>query len=77
MVFAKKSSSVLEVLSLITDQSALDRISLLLLNHLVVSGGVPENSTLNWTFEPGKTFIDSGFSRMHGDSERQRQSNSG
>lgn len=62
------------MLSLITEQSALDKISLLFLNHLMVSGGVPETSMLNWTFEPGKTFMDSGFSRMHGGSGREKQS---
>ncbi len=72
-LLAKKSSSELEVLSLITERSALDKISFLFLNHLVVSGGVPENSTLNWTFEPGKTFMDSGFSRMQGGSVRENQ----
>lgn len=61
------------MLSLITEQSALDKISFLFLNHLMVSGGVPESSTLNWTFDPGNTFIDSGFSRMHGGSEKEKQ----
>lgn len=56
------------MLSLITEQSALDTISFLFLNHLMVSGGVPETRTLNLTFDPGKTFMDSGFSRTHGGS---------
>lgn len=69
---AKKSASDVELLSLITEQSAVERISLLFLNHLMVSGGVPESSTLKWTFDPGNTFMDSGFSRMHGGSEREK-----
>lgn len=67
---AKKSASEVEVLSFITVQSAVDKISFLFLNHLMVRGGVPESSTLKCTFEPGKTFMDSGFSRMYGGSER-------
>lgn len=59
------------MLSLVTEQSALERTSLLFLNHLMVSGGVPESRTLKWTLDPGKTFMDSGFSRMHGGSERE------
>lgn len=59
---------MLEVLSLITEQSALDKISFLFLNHRMVIGGVPETQTFNLTFEPGKTFMDSGFSSMHGGS---------
>lgn len=68
---AKERASEVEVLSLITEQSALDRISFWFLNHLMVSGGVPESRTLKWTFDPGKTFMDSGFSIMHGGSERE------
>lgn len=56
------------MLLLKTEQSALDRISFLFLSHLMVSGGVPDTTTLKWTFDPGKTSIDSGFSRMHGGS---------
>ena len=67
-VFAKKISSKVEVLSLITEQSELDKISFLSLNHLMVKGGVPEISTLNLTFDPGKTDVDSGLSRTHGGS---------
>lgn len=64
---------MVEVLSFITEQSALERISLWFLNHLMVSGGVPESRTLKWTFDPGKTFMDSGFSRMLGGSKKERK----
>lgn len=56
------------MLSFITEQSALDKISFLFLNHLMVSGGVPEILTKNLTFEPGSTSMDSVISRTHGGS---------
>lgn len=56
------------MLSLITEHSALGRISFLFLNHLMASGGVPETRRVNLTFDPGKTFLESGFSRMRGGS---------
>ena len=34
----------------------------------MVNGGVPEIRTLNLTFDPGKTDVDSGLSRTHGGS---------
>ena len=73
---AKKSSSELEALSLITEQSELEKISFLSLNHLMVNGGVPETRTLNWTFDPGETFNESGFSRTHGGSVRVKDNGS-
>lgn len=34
----------------------------------MVSGGVPETQRLSLTFDPGKTLMESGFSRMCGGS---------